>query len=441
MLSRSSKDIKFTVTAPMDRLSSSAPQLTGVQLVTYSLGGFGMNLTNLVVSQWLYERYVIGGILAPAVFSLVLLAGRITDGVSDPFVAFWTDNARSRRGRRMPFLLFGALPFAIVCLLLWTPPVAADPWIRTLYSATVTQLFFLGYALVVTPYLALLPEIAGSTTQRLNLTTGQAIAAMVGTLVFAMCGLVIQSGGYIVLGWMLAIATLISFYPLTFFIREHFVQPVGNRVSFGQFFVWIVHVARSRNFLPLLISTTMYWFSLNLLLMLVPRWVEEILHLKRDADTWVMLPFIALNLIGFFLFNGLAKRIGKFRGFLVVLGSSALIFPLITLSELLPIGSPLFRTQIAMALAGLPVAGFAVLPFALLADVIDLDSEQSGIRREAIFFGVQAIFQKSMIGASVVCFAWIHEMTGPPGLSWIALAAGCACALGFIAFCFYPVRR
>jgi glycoside/pentoside/hexuronide:cation symporter, GPH family len=169
--------------------------------------------------------------------------------------------------------------------------------------------------------------------------------------------------------------------------------------------------------------------------------VEEILHLKREADTWVMLPFIACNLMGFFIFNWLAKRIGKYRGFLVVLGSSALIFPLIAVGGLMPVGSPLVRTQISVALAGLPVAGFAVLPFALLADVIDLDSEQSGIRREAIYFGVQAIFQKSMIGISVVCFAWIHEMRGPSGLPWLALSAGAACALGFMAFCFYPVRR
>jgi glycoside/pentoside/hexuronide:cation symporter, GPH family len=425
----------------MHRTSGSAVPLTAVQLVAYSLGGLGMNLTNLVVSQWLYERYVIGGVLAPAIFSVILLAGRITDGVSDPFVAFWTDNARTRRGRRMPFILFGAFPFAIICLLLWTPPVAAAPWVRAVYSVAVTQLFFLGYAVVVTPYLALLPEIAGSTVQRLNLTTGQAIGAMIGTLVFALCGLIIQNGGYVALGWTLAIAALLAFYPLTFCIRERFIPPSESRHSFGRVFVWIVQVARSRNFLPLLISTTLYWFSLNLLLMLVPRWVEEILQLKKEADTWVMLPFIGFNLIGFFIFNWLGKRIGKYRGFLVVLGSSALIFPLIAVGGLMRIGSPLAWTQIAVALAGLPVAGFAVLPFALLADVIDLDSEQSGIRREAIYFGVQAIFQKSMIGISVVCFAWIHEMRGPSGLPWIALAAGVACALAFTAFCFYPVRR
>jgi GPH family glycoside/pentoside/hexuronide:cation symporter len=413
--------------------------LTRIQLVAYSLGGLAMNLTNLVVSQWLFERYVVGGVLSAAIFSGILLAGRITDGVSDPFVAFWTDNTRSRRGRRIPFLICGVFPFAIVCFLLWTPPVEASAVVRLMFSIVVTQLFFLGYALVVTPYLALLPEIAGSTAQRLNLTTGQAIAAMVGTLLFALCGLIIQSTGFVGLGWLMALAVLISFYPLTFFIQEHHVPEKGARL--WDVFIWIAQVARSRYFLPLLLSTSLYWFSLNLLLMLVPRWVEEVLHLQRDAVTWVMLPFIGVNLVGFFVFNWLGKRIGKFRGFLVVLGLSALMFPLVAISRLLTFAPPLTVMQVLVAVSGLPVAGFAVLPFALLADVIDVDAKSSGARREAIYFGVQAIFQKSMIGLSVVGFATSHAWFGARSLPWIAGAAGGVCAIGLVLFCFYPLRE
>src|ERR1700730_993472 len=121
---------------------STTPNLTSIQLATYSLGGLAMNLTNLVVSQWLYERYVVGGILSAAVFSIILVAGRLTDGISDPFIAFWTDNTRSRLGRRIPFLLFGALPFAIVCFLLWNPPAGAEMGWQIAYAAAVTQLFF-----------------------------------------------------------------------------------------------------------------------------------------------------------------------------------------------------------------------------------------------------------------------------------------------------------
>jgi glycoside/pentoside/hexuronide:cation symporter, GPH family len=193
--------------------------------------------------------------------------------------------------------------------------------------------------------------------------------------------------------------------------------------------------------LPLLVSTSLYWFGLNLLLMLVPRWVEEVLHLQRDAVTWVMLPFIGVNLVGFFVFNWLGKRIGKFRGFLVVLGLSALMFPLVAISPRLTFAPPLTVMQVLVAASGLPVAGFAVLPFALLADVIDVDAKSSGARREAIYFGVQAIFQKSMIGLSVVGFAISHASFGPRSLPWIAGAAGGVCAVGLVLFCFYPLRE
>ena len=55
--------------------------LTRIQLVAYSLGGLAMNLTDLVVSQWLFESYVIGGIVSAATFSGVLLGGNHRRGI------------------------------------------------------------------------------------------------------------------------------------------------------------------------------------------------------------------------------------------------------------------------------------------------------------------------------------------------------------------------
>jgi GPH family glycoside/pentoside/hexuronide:cation symporter len=102
---------------------------------------------------------------------------------------------------------------------------------------------------------------------------------------------------------------------------------------------------------------------------------------------------------------------------------------------------PLTVMQVLLAVSGLSVAGVAVLPFALLADVIDVDAKSSGARREAIYFGVQAIFQKSMIGLSVVAFATSHTLFGARSLPGIAGAAGGMCAMGVVIFCFYPLRK
>jgi GPH family glycoside/pentoside/hexuronide:cation symporter len=368
------------------------------------------------------------------------LAGRLTDGISDPFIAYWTDISYSRWGRRIPFLVVATLPLAVVCFLLWCPPVKAPETIRIIYAAAVCQGYFLLYGLVVTPYLALLPEIGNSPRERLNLTTGQGVATLVGTLVFALSGLIIQQFGYPVLGLVLAVAVLISFYPITIFIRENppAEQPKGSLTGL---FRWIWEVLTNRDFLPLLIGTSFYWFALNLLLMLVPRWVEARLGLSKDAVTWLMLPFIATNLVGFFFFNWLAKRVGKFASLMLVFALSGIVFCLFGWSDQLGLPvSPLVAAQLVCGLAGLPVAGFGVLAFALLADVIDADAERTGTRREAIYFGVQAILQKSMIGLSVVSFAQIQAGLGPTGLRWTSIIAGLACVGGLICFSRYRLR-
>jgi glycoside/pentoside/hexuronide:cation symporter, GPH family len=76
----------------------------------------------------------------------------------------------------------------------------------------------------------------------------------------------------------------------------------------------------------------------------------------------------------------------------------------------------------------------------LLADVIDADAGRSGTRREAIYFGVQAILQKSMIGLSIVSFAQIQSALGPTGLRWTAIIAGLACLAGLICFSRYRLK-
>jgi GPH family glycoside/pentoside/hexuronide:cation symporter len=400
-----------------------------------------MNLTNLVLSQWLYERYVVGGVIGTAAFSLILLAGRITDSVSDPFIAFWTDNAWTRWGRRMPFIVLATLPLSVVCFFLWWPPEHASYSIRILYAASMCQGYFLLYGLVVTPYLALLPEISSSRSERLNLTTGQGFASLAGTMLFALSGLVIQKFGYAALGLMLAIAVVLSFYPLTMVISEP-PHPESKKSSLADLFRWIWEVSTNRDFLPLLISTSLYWFALNLLLMLVPRWVEARLGLSKEAVTWLMLPFIGVNLLGFFFFNWFAKKAGKFIALVCVFVASAVVFALFGWSDRLGLPTtPLICAQLVTGLAGLPVAGFGVVAFALLADVIDADTAKTGIRREAIYFGVQAIFQKSMIGLSVVTFAFFQRAPGTSGLGWTALLSGFFCGCGLLFFLGYRLRN
>jgi GPH family glycoside/pentoside/hexuronide:cation symporter len=106
----------------------------------------------------------------------------------------------------------------------------------------------------------------------------------------------------------------------------------------------------------------------------------------------------------------------------------------------------MFQSQLAMALVGIPVSGIMVLPPALLADVIDYDETLTGRRREGIYYGVQAIFQKIAIGLSIAAatalmYAGGSETPAVWGLRMISASAGAAALVSLAFFARYPIRE
>jgi GPH family glycoside/pentoside/hexuronide:cation symporter len=413
--------------------------------IAYAFGGLAMNLTNLVISQWVLKRYVPSGgepLVAAGVFTAMMLAGRITDGITDPLIGYWSDNARYKRGRRIPFILWGTVPFALVFFLLWTPPFAPGHWGNAVYAFAMLQLYFIFYTIVVTPYLALLPEITHDARQRVNLTSLQAVFVTVGTILFGLMGLLIAAMGWIGTAALVAVLTVVSFLPTAFAIQET-PQPAEQGARAG-LVTWIVLTFRSKPFILLVASTSFYWFGLNLLIMMVPFWVQDLLGRSENDVTLVMGPFLLMNVIFFLVFNVLAKRFGKYRMFMVTCIGTGAVTPLLMFADRLPLASPLALSIAMMALVGVPVAGFLMLPFALLSDVADDDEKQTGRRREGIFFGVQAIFQKTMIGLSAVAFGWLvlgGKTVSLEGLKLIPVVAAVAFLCAAAAFFKYPLRE
>jgi len=414
----------------------------------YSMGGIAMNLTNLVISQWIYKLYVPSPqeALVPVwLFGAIFFLGRLTDGITDPLVAYWSDQLRSRRGRRIPFILFGLGPLALVFFLLWLPPTPGLHWSNALWAFVFIQAYFVLYTIVVTPYLALIPEITSDLRERVNITTLQAVAVMVGTAVFAVIGVVIEAWGWAALGGVVAALCIVSFAPTLVWIREH-PRPVADEGAEQRFGLieWMRLTFQNRPFLHLVVATSFYWFGLNLLIMLVPYWVQDLLGLGEGDVPILMGPFLAMNLVCFFVFNAAAKVWGKHAAFLVTLAGSALVVPALSLVGHLPFGSALVQSAVVMGLIGVPTAGFMMLPFALLADVVDYDEQLTGQRREAIYFGMQAVLQKTMIGASIFAFGMLvlgGQTTSIAGLKAVPLVAATSFVLGFVTFLRYPLRE
>jgi GPH family glycoside/pentoside/hexuronide:cation symporter len=255
--------------------------------------------------------------------------------------------------------------------------------------------------------------------------------------------------GWIGIGIVTGGLTIVSFTPTVLAIREKpsdgDAKPQES-LRFGTIFDWARTTLKNRAFVYLLAATALLWFSLNMVILLVPFWVEYVLGMTDREVVLLMAPLLGSNIVFFFVFNFLAKKYGKYGIFLLTLASAAVTMPLLYLVGVLPFGDKMAQSQVVMALIGIPVAGIMILPFALLADVIDYDEQLTGKRREGIYVGVQAFFQKIAIGVSIAVAAALMYAGGDLkptelGLKLISLTAGAFAVISLLVFLRYPIRE
>lgn len=97
----------------------------------------------------------------------ILMLARLFDAFSDPLMGVISDRARTRMGRRRPFILWGSFCLAAAMFLLFVPPhlegISALVW----FSATIVALFFF-WTVVTVPYEALGPALTSDYTSMLE---------------------------------------------------------------------------------------------------------------------------------------------------------------------------------------------------------------------------------------------------------------------------------
>ncbi len=91
---------------------------------TYGVGDWGTSAASTArnIFWFIFLTNVVG--INAGLAGLVVLIGRIWDAINDPLIGTISDRLHSRLGRRRPFLLYGAIPFAMAFVLMfYVPPL------------------------------------------------------------------------------------------------------------------------------------------------------------------------------------------------------------------------------------------------------------------------------------------------------------------------------
>ena len=137
----------------------------------YALGAISETLMSNIIAVLAMPIYQLALGISPWLLSLALGIPRFWDAVTDPIIASISDNARTRFGRRKPFILLGTLLSAVLCVLLWMPPLGLGEMGLFVYFLTISVLFYTAFTFFVIPYSALGVEMTSDPNDRVRLMT------------------------------------------------------------------------------------------------------------------------------------------------------------------------------------------------------------------------------------------------------------------------------
>lgn len=413
----------------------------------YGTGYIGIALVTQTMLLWLAYFYAPppeAGLptLLPVVWvGYALLFARIVDGVADPIVGAWSDGTRNALGRRRPFMLFGAVPLALTFAALWWSPFGLSQTGRMVYLTVTVSAFLFFFTVYTAPYLSLLPELADNREDRVRLATWQGVAQIVG-LGIAMIGsgLLIDRFGFPAMGISLAVIALITYFIPALTIKE----PPHEHAATPGVITSVRMTLKNGPFVYYVASHLLFWIGFNAVIVAAPYLVTVIMG-GSEADTALALAAAFVVAVLTFPFIG---RLSAIRGlkFTMLLSMGALVLALGLWGFVgrLDIPLPVFwQGMLVFVVAGFSVGGLFVIPNALVAEIVDYDEKLTGMRREAIFFGVQGLLVKLAMGVSTFGATQLLESGGftggrAAGVSWIGPLAAIFVLLGALVFRGYP---
>jgi len=378
----------------------------------YGSGDLGFSLTNTILSVYfaIFLTEVVG--VMPAVAALAIFLGSTWDYINDPLVGYLSDRTRTRWGRRRPYLLFGALPFALAfSLLWWRPPVESVPALA-LYYALAFALFDTAASFVYMPFYALTPEITSDYDERTSLTSTRMFFSILGSLIaFTLplsivggfnpenAGRVLRMG--ILFGFISALPLWVVFWGTR--EREEFMHQPQSGFRESVRASW-----RNRPFvfglmLFLFNGVTMAIIQVNLLY-----YVKYVVERESQSDMILGTIFV-VALAALPLWAWISRHLNKRWAYII--GIAFLAVVLMILASLSPeTGMPLIMTL--CVLAGIGVSAMHVMPWAIIPDAIEYGELQSGKRNEGMFYSLITLAQKVASSLAVPLALLVLQASG-----------------------------
>jgi GPH family glycoside/pentoside/hexuronide:cation symporter len=343
--------------------------------------------------------------ISPAVVGTLFLVVRVIDAVTDPIMGALTDATHTKYGSYRPYLLWLAIPFAVISVITFTTP-AMDDGNKIIYAFVTYTLLMLVYTAINIPYSALGGVLSSNPNERVSIQSYRFVFGMLGGLLVTSCTLPLVKwfgDGNNELGYQLTMLVMSCLGVVLFLIcfrytKERVINPPHKLSLKTQLHVlW-----QNQPFKILCMAALILLTSMVLRTTLAIYYVKYVLG-KEDLITEFVTLGMVGNIIGCACAQPLSKRLDKKTAYIYLQYISAILscFAFFVPNEQVLLAFLMyflwcFFTQMATPLL-----------WAKMADAIDYGVWQNGQRLTGLVYASVVFFIKLGLALGGAIAGWL----------------------------------
>lgn len=427
------------------------------RIISYTSGSIPANLVSLAFGtyvQFYYTDHLQGN---PQWIGIAATIQAIYATLLYPFLGYLSDRTTSRWGRRVPFIIYGAVPLGIAFILVWLAPFPPSKVVLfTGYFFVTSILYDTLFNLTMVNWSALFPELFRSSKERAYASAWKQMFGIVGLVAgLALPRMIAQSIGWPLMGaifGVLSIATLLTTIPSMELRRRRAeqarrdAQPDPEEMALP---VWqsLKYTLVNRSFLSFVGMRFFVQFGFTMLTADLSYYAKYNLGISGTQQSILLLGTLVVALPLVYVWGLLVPRIGAFATATaaIVLFGAALI-PFI-------FAKTFMGALTSSMLVGVGLSGILMMTDVLISDVIDEDELNTGKRREGMFYSIHGVLvglgtplQAIVTTAVLLVSGYTHVGAQPKSALlgfriMITAIPFVAIVMGLVIFAWYPLRK
>lgn len=369
----------------------------------YSLGSVPSALPFNMIGSWLLTFYTIEMGLSLVDFGLLFMFYGIWNAINDPLIGFYMDKLKPKKGRRVPWIIYGTIPMTLGFIGLWWVPFS-EKGLVFLYGFIMLFIFDTGFTIVITAWSALYTEMYEDESERASVVaikdTIAFLSSMIGVMIPSMIAYVL--GSWAIAGLIMGITIPITMYLSLLGTKERKEFQIDEPLPILKAFIESVS---NKPFVIASVTYALLDFCFGFTMMILPLYAIFILHIQKEMAGFAMIG-VALGII---CAVPLWWKIYSKKGPKFGLTLSMIIFCVGMV--------PLFLAEdfISLTIIGLfPGVGISgvLMTEPVISAAIDYDEIKTGKRREATYGGIGAFIARLSMVLSAVALIIVQLISG-----------------------------